>query len=376
MSPEVLGFGALALILVAAGVLWTLRPGRSGGDERPPYVRALSALVDGDSDTAVAEFKLAVRQDSGNADAYLRLGDLFRERGDVERAFQIHRELSARTGLANALRARIQLSLSRDLVALGRLRTASDAIAEAVRLAEDPVPAMEMQLAILKRRGDVDGSFRVRREILKRQGRTKSADPVLAEFRVEQAETLLRKGTLDVAEKVLKDARKLDATNDRAAILWGILKEKQGDYAAAIAAWREVLSRRPKAVADLFRNLERVRFLDGSFSEMEPEYEGYHDDTPGQEEASFGLARFLRRKGSLDRGLDVVRRGLDENPHSVPLRVLHLALLLEVGRSGEAQSVLNDWLSETLGDGPGRAGTSALAAAGAANEARRARTAS
>ncbi len=350
MSLEAIAFALVALAVVGGAIFWSVRSSRSERDPRPPYIRALGALVDGDHEAAFAEFKNAVRLDSGNVDAYLRLGDLFRERGDTDRAYQIHRELAARSRLPAPMKARILHSLCHDLAAMGRLEKATESAAESARLAEDPVPALNTQIEILTRRDDVEGAFRVRKELLKRQGLAKTGNPELAVFRAGQGRALLEAGSLEHAEKVLKDARKLDPANIDATYLWGLLKEKQGKYPGAIEAWEGILRDHPQSVVGLFRSLERVRFLDGSFGEMESTYGRFLETVPGHEGASFGLASFLSRKGHLDEGLDVCRNGCDANPGSDALRVLHLELLLQAGRPGEAESLLQTWLSEILGE--------------------------
>ena len=83
---------------------------------------------------------------------------------------------------------------------------------------------------------------------------------------------------------------------------------------------------------------------------MESTYRGFLDKVPGHEDASFGLARFLRRKGQVDAATDVCRAALDQHPESESLRVLFLLLLVQSGRSAEADSRLNDWVSEILGE--------------------------
>ncbi len=353
MSPVAVGFTIVAVLIVIAAIAWTMRPGRGSGDLRPPYIVALGALADGDQESAFAQLKNAVRLDSTNVDAYLRLGDLFRQRSDAERAFQIHRELTTRSSLAAADRVRVQHSLALDLIDLDRLEKAEEAAREAVRLASDPVPSLELQLDVMQRRADDEGAFRTKKEILKRSGRAKTGQPELAAFRSEQGRKHLNAGDLDRAEKILKDARKLDLAHAETAFQWGRLKEKQGDYAGAIEAWNGILRDRPEEVVTLFRSLERVHFLAGSYSQIESTYTRFLERIPNHEDAAFGLARFLRRKGHLDEAMTVCRSALDEHSDSRPLRTLHLALLLEAGRAGEAESMLNDRISEFLGDEDG-----------------------
>jgi tetratricopeptide (TPR) repeat protein len=125
-----------------------------------------------------------------------------------------------------------------------------------------------------------------------------------------------------------------------------------GDYSGAVVAWEELLTSTSDADDALFADVERVRFLDGSFSEMEDTYQRFLEKAPGHEAASFGLARFLRRKGQIGSALDVCQRALGARPDSEALRVLHLALLLQSDRAGEAEAVLNDWIAASHGPSP------------------------
>jgi lipopolysaccharide biosynthesis regulator YciM len=347
VTTILIGLAALVAIALAAW-LWGRR--EPSGGRRPPYLVALGALVDGDRELAFRELKSAVRVDSTNVDAYLRLGDLYRERGDSERALQIHRELTTRRGLDDETRARIQIALSRDFLALDRLERAVEAATEAAKRAPDPTRALQLLREVHERRGDPDGAFRAVRDLAKRQGREKTAGTELADYRAEQARVLLDAGRPKDAERLLKDARKHDAHAPKVMYLTGLVCEKEGDYIGAIRAWEEILDRHPHSVVLLFRSLERVHFLQGTYGEMESTYREFLDKVPGHEDASFGLARFLRRKGQLDGATDVCRAALDQHPDSEPLRVLFLLLLVQSGRSAEADSRLNEWVSEILGE--------------------------
>ncbi len=343
---------ALAVIAIIAAVAWPLLRGRSSSarDRRPPYLVALGSLIDGDRETAFTELKNAVRRDSSNVDAYLRLGDLFRERGDAERALHLHRELTARAGLDALERARVHEAMARDWIALDRLDRAAEAAQEAVKKSPEPLGPMQLLLDIHERRGDHDGAFRVKRDLLKREGRVKEASAELADYRARQARELLDQDELSAAERLLKEARRIDGSAAQTAFLWGLLQERKGDYPAALKAWEEILSRHPEKVVRLFRSLERVHFLHGSYGDMESTYQRFLEAVPGHEDATFGLARFLLRKGQLEAALKVCRTGLDHQPQSESLRVMRLLLLQQVGRSGEVEGILNEWIGEILGE--------------------------
>ncbi|MBZ0267650.1 tetratricopeptide repeat protein, partial [bacterium] len=333
-----LALAALALLALVARSLVNRGP---KVDRRPPYLVSLGALIDGEHELAYTELKKAVQADSNNVDAYLRLGTLLRKRGEAARALQVHRELTARPGLHEATRARVQQELCRDLMALGKLDKAAEVAQEAVKRAPDPVKALELLLAVQEKRGDLAEAFRVKRELLRKEGRSRSDTKELGAYRALQATAPLEAGELAVAEKILREARKLDDDAPQTVYLWGRLKEKQGEHAAALAAWNEILEKHPEKVVHLFRSLERVHFLHGTYGDMESTYHRFLERVPGHEDASFGLARFLRRKGQLDAALDTCRSALAHHPESETLRVLRLALLLQIGRRAEAETLLN-----------------------------------
>ncbi len=352
--------------LVAAGfalrhVLFS--SGRESKDKRPAYIVALGALADGDEDTAFRELMNAVRQDSSNADAYLRLGELFLKRGDAARAHQLHRELAVRGSLPRELMARVQRALAKDLLALGKVDKAAQAAEEAARLDETIPGALETLLEIRERLDDTEGAFRVKREIAKRAASGRgAAGAELSAYRARQGWELLERGDAKGAERLLREAQRLDPENRPARWVWGLLQEHQGSYSEAIEAWEGLLRDRSDEAASIFRGLERVHFLDGSFSRMEQTYEKFLRQFPDHADACFGLARFLRRKGQLDDAIDVCRRGTEANPESPELRALALALLLQAGRVAEAEGRIDAWISKLGGERDSPAGKRPIAA--------------
>jgi tetratricopeptide (TPR) repeat protein len=161
----------------------------------------------------------------------------------------------------------------------------------------------------------------------------------------------LEQGDSKGAEKLLKDAQRYDAENREANTGWGLLQEQLGNYPEAIEAWEALLQSHPEEAAPVFRNLERVHFLDGSFSRMEQTYKRFLQSFPEHAGACFGLARFLRRKGQLDESLEICRRGLEARPDSLELQALSVALLLQSGRAAEAESQVDAWITRLVGDG-------------------------
>jgi lipopolysaccharide biosynthesis regulator YciM len=95
-----------------------------------PYQQGLNALLAGDREEALQAFAESVRLDSDNVDAYIHLANLLREQGEVQRALQLHRELTVRAGQTPSQNRAIREGLVLDLIAVGRA-------GEAVEVAEE-----------------------------------------------------------------------------------------------------------------------------------------------------------------------------------------------------------------------------------------------
>lgn len=63
------------------------------------YVTGLNLLLSDQSDKAVDHFIELLQVDNETIDTHLALGNLFRSRGEVDRAIRIHQNLISRSGL-------------------------------------------------------------------------------------------------------------------------------------------------------------------------------------------------------------------------------------------------------------------------------------
>jgi lipopolysaccharide biosynthesis regulator YciM len=113
-----------------------------------PYIEALVALLENDEDTAMKKFKEAVSLDSDLIDAYIRLGDLYRKRGDISRAIQIHQSLTVRPTLKKQKEKRVYYALVNDLLDANRHNKAIAFLKEILKIDKKDKHARELVLRI------------------------------------------------------------------------------------------------------------------------------------------------------------------------------------------------------------------------------------
>lgn len=115
----------LLLPLAAASGWLAARRGqrKSSGEDNcnhnPAYFRGLNHLLNEEPDKAIDVFVQMLEVDSETVETHLALGNLFRRRGEVERAIRIHQNLIARPALSREQRAQALLELGQDYMRAG-----------------------------------------------------------------------------------------------------------------------------------------------------------------------------------------------------------------------------------------------------------------
>lgn len=109
------------------------------------YFKGLNFLLNEQQDQAIDSFIEAVQQDPDTSELHFALGNLFRRRGEYERAVRVHQHLLSRADLTQTDRDRAQYALAQDYLKAGLLDRAEDALTQL----EDTAHASQAHLALL-----------------------------------------------------------------------------------------------------------------------------------------------------------------------------------------------------------------------------------
>jgi lipopolysaccharide biosynthesis regulator YciM len=100
----------------------------------PDYFKGLNFFLNEQPDKAIEVFIRMVEVDNETAETHLALGNLFRRRGDVDRAIRIHQTLITRPTLNQGQRVHTLLDLSMDYMRSGLLDRAEKLFSKLVDL--------------------------------------------------------------------------------------------------------------------------------------------------------------------------------------------------------------------------------------------------
>ena len=128
----------LSLILLGLPIVFTLgwiasrldlRQLRIENRQAPKaYFKGLNYLLNEQQDQAIDAFIEAVQRDPDTSELHFALGNLFRRRGEYERAVRVHEHLLSRADLSQADRDRAQHALAQDFLKAGLLDRAEAAL--------------------------------------------------------------------------------------------------------------------------------------------------------------------------------------------------------------------------------------------------------
>ncbi|MFQ2269624.1 lipopolysaccharide assembly protein LapB [Aeromonas enteropelogenes] len=194
------------------------------------YVAGLNYLLSDESDKAVDLFIQLLEVDSETIETHLSLGNLFRQRGEVDRAIKIHQNLVARQ-LTREQRQLALQELARDFLAAGLLDRAEAIWKELCEDSDFEETALAQLLIIHQQLREWDKAIDVAVRLQQFQGK-KLAEPI-SHFYCEQAENALREGNQGEALAKFKRALGINPACARASLRLAELAMAEGEYERA-----------------------------------------------------------------------------------------------------------------------------------------------
>ena len=216
------------------------------------YFRGLNHLLNEQQDQAIDAFIEAVQSDPDTAELHFALGNLFRRRGDYDRAIRVHEHLLARGDFNRKDRDRAQHALALDFLKAGLLDRAETALRKLDKSAFEGEALLAL-LAIAERSRDWVQASQIATR-LEEAGQGSFASR-LAHYLCEQAEQAQRQGDTAQALTLLTKATHQAPELARGWLALAQLKTQTGHSGEALDALlhlaRQALQGLPLAAARL-----------------------------------------------------------------------------------------------------------------------------
>tara|TARA_B100001996_G_C18640873_1_gene585580 strand:+ start:456 stop:1625 length:1170 start_codon:yes stop_codon:yes gene_type:complete len=211
---------------------------RSPKNIHPEYFKGLNFVLNEQPDKAIEVFIRMTEVDSETVETHLALGNLFRRRGEVDRAIRVHQNLIARPTLNQDQRAHALLELGMDYMRSGLLDRAEKLFLELVNLDLYLSEAYSHLLEIYQQEKDWENAISVakKNEIISGE----NFSPIIAQFYCEIAENDLNIGKINNAKGKIDDAISFNSKCVRASIIEARIFQLKGKIDYAIKSYKRV----------------------------------------------------------------------------------------------------------------------------------------
>lgn len=208
-------------------------------------VQNMHTLLERHSDDALESLSQGLVVSPETLESHLHVGNLFRRRGDIEKAIHIHQDLLGRAGEDGALVAQVRLELARDYIAGGLLGSAEELLDELTRQRDEPISleALDEQRLICEREKNWSRAIELAARLVPSRPELSAA---LANYYCELAQEKGRSGDRSAMQELLREARRVDKRCVRALLMRLDCELWRDDQQAAVATIGE-LARDAKA---------------------------------------------------------------------------------------------------------------------------------
>lgn len=229
------------------------------------YFKGLNYLLNEQQDEAIDAFIEAVQHDPDTTELHFALGNLFRTRGDYDRAVRVHEHLLRRADLSRADHERAQHALSMDFTKAGLLDRA-EASLHLLMGTPYETEARVTLLALYERTSDWPQAIAMAEQLeLANRGSFKNR---IAHYLCEMAAASLQTQHIEEAQAHLTQALALCPESARARLDMAQLLENKGDFTEACQQLQTLAKRMPSALPLAASRMARLSVKAGRQTEV------------------------------------------------------------------------------------------------------------
>src|SRR5574343_1456586 len=284
------------------------------------YFQGLNFLLNEQPDKAIDSFLEVAKVDSQTVELHFALGNLFRRRGETERAIRMHQNLIDLPDLESRIRLQALSELGQDYLKAGLLDRAEEIFNKLLGTAFEE-DAKRSLLEI----------YQVEKEWLKaitiaRELPNVATQRDIAEFYCELAAGELMRSNPDKAREYLDLAMQENRKCVRASLLQGDLLLQEGRQDEAIVAWQRIEQQDPAYLSLVAQRLLEAYRQGGRLSEGIALLSGYRERYPSLDLLEVVYQLVLQSEGT-ETAYRLVRAELQRNPTLLGLEKLMSARL-------------------------------------------------
>ena len=297
------------------------------------FFKGVRYILSNDHDQAIEEFTKSVQINSDTIETYMALGDLYRSKGDIDRAIRIRQTIILRQNIDEQIRLQAVYDLGLDYRKGGFLDRALETFQQVLQKQPSSRETLEQVEKICEEMKDWEKAFSIRQKI----ARLTKGDygHILAHHQTEMGKAYLEKKDDPQAQSCFKAAIALNEKCVDAYLHLGDLYFGRQEYKKAMTTWKKVVVVAPRYTFLAYRRLE------GAYAKMEnlKPVEDFLKECAEQNSDAFthmALSRYLYNEQDYDGALRELESALSLDPTFWEARKFMGEILLSQGKREEA----------------------------------------
>ena len=326
-------------------------------DIKELYSQGLDMMINGLQRSAYNNFKKIVELDSENVKAYLRLGQVLRESGNVNKALKIHKGLLIRKNLNSYDLGELHKNLSLDYFEINKIDKAIEEASEILKVDRKNTWAISKLIMFHKTLNQWDKASEYLDKLHKINGETNFHK--LGLFIIQEGRNLQNDKKFELARNKFEKA--LSVCSDLSASYFFIAEtfskeseeyfqkaEKNDDknsdeykkylnkalesLSKGIPMWIKYANLNPKQSWMVIHLLKDALFALDRYNELEQILKDIIKQDNNNSEVVATLADMYAHKGDLKNALEIVDSNINENSNSLIIKLIRLKLLALDGK--------------------------------------------
>ncbi len=217
------------------------------------YFKGLNYLINEQTDKAIEVFVGMLEVGEETVDTHISLGNLYRQRGEVEQAIKIHQNVIAKPSLSLVKRNDALYELARDFMNAGLLDRAESLFQELIEKQSHVPSALKYLLSIYQQEHDWHDAIHTAKKL--ESATNKSYTQQIAHFYCELSLISKHQGNFKEALSLAKKALGNDRHSVRASIIEGEIYQQLKNCKAATRAYRRVEQQDPLLISEVLEAL-------------------------------------------------------------------------------------------------------------------------
>lgn len=249
---------AFAVGLVAGGRFWRAKRSKAvtSNKEDPAFFKGVQYILSNDQDHAIEEFTKSVKVNSDTIETYVALGNLYRSKGDIDRAIRIRQSIILRPNIDESIKLRALFDLGLDYRKGGFLNRALKTFLDVARKDPSNLENLKEIERIYEELKEWEKAYNIRQRIAK--AIHEDQGHILAHHLVEAGKVYQQANDFNRAKSAYQKALDADKACVDAYLHLGDLYFEREDYKKAITIWKRIFEVAPEFLFLCYSRLEQA----------------------------------------------------------------------------------------------------------------------